>query len=439
MFFRRGHFPALCITCLGLLLTACDSEQRRPRGPNPYRRDVRVTRSSPAGTAGTDLAAGQLDRLASAEAGRATRPAAAATSAPAESPWLPRNTVGAPVMFVNKDVITVEDVLLPIRPDLERAAAALPPRPYLAKAAQLIRKELDKQIFFTVVYQEAKKGIAEEEEKQYLKAADAEIQQIVNLQFGGLHAKFEKHLAERGMTVADLRQKTKRRFVVLKFLSDRFKPLAEHPKRDELRRYYDEHRAEFTTPARAKMSLIEASFGTTAAGSRSPGTPADPAAAREAARKKIDRARQELDSGVPFAAVARKYSDGIHNSEGGAWDEIGRDSLRARYKAVSDVLFRMSPGQVSDVIEGPDAFFIVRCDAIRPEVCRSFEDAQPEIAERILEEKYGQMQDRYVRDLLAKAVFQNEAEFFQAVLAAVPPATDGFGLNASSPSMTPQQ
>ncbi len=433
MLCRRGRLFVLSFASAALLVAACDSEQRRPKGPNPYRREVRVSRSSSAATAGTNLAAGQLDRLASAEAGRATRPAAAATSAPAETPWLPRNTVGAPVMFVNKDVITVEDVLLPIRPDLERAAAALPSRSYMAKAAQLIRKELDKQIFFTVVYQEAKKGIAEEEEKQYLKAADAEIQQIVNLQFGGLHAKFEKHLAERGMTVADLREKTKRRFVVLKFLSDRFKPLAEHPKRDELRRYYEEHRTEFTTPARAKMSLIEASFRVTADRPGPPGMPADPAAAREAARRKIERARQELDSGVPFAAVARKYSDGIRNTEGGAWDEIGRDSLRARYKAVSDALFRMSPGQVSDVIEGPDAFFIVRCDAIRPESCRSFEDAQPEIAERILEKKYGEMQDRYVRDLLAKAVFQNEAEFFQAVLAAIPPATDSFGLNASSP------
>lgn len=422
MLSRRGYWFVLGVVSLALLASGCDSDQRRPKGPNPYRRDVRTANPNAGAEAAarTDLAAARLDRLAGADAAATTAP----TTAPARGPWLPRNTVGASVMFVNKDVISVEDILMTIRPELERAAAALPPRQYIMKAAQLIRKEIDKQVFFTVVYQEAKKSIVDEEDKQYVKAADAEIQQIVNLQFGGLHAKFEKHLADRGMTIADLREKTKRRFIVLKFLSDRFKPLAEHPKRDELKRYYDEHKAEFTTQARARMSLVEVSFDAEIAKPRATATPADWAAAKEAGRKKIHRARQELDSGVSFAAVAKKYSDGVHASDGGAWDEIGADSLRSRYKVVCDTLFKMTPGQVSGVLEGTDAFFIVQCDAIQPGRCASFEEAQPGMAEKLLEERYGQMQDKYVRDLLTKAVLQNEAEFFQAVLAAVPPAAD---------------
>jgi parvulin-like peptidyl-prolyl isomerase len=438
MFSRRGYPLILGLVTFAFLAPGCDSDQRRPKGPNPYRREIRAAKPSAttSAAAGTDLAASRLDRLAGANAAAPGVPASA--PAPALSPWLPRNTIGATVMFVNKDVITIQDVLLPIRPELERAAAALPPRQYITKAAQLIRKEMDRQVFFAVVYQEAKKSISDEEDKQYFKAADAEIQQIVNLQFGGLHAKFEKHLADQGLTIADVREKTKRRFVVLKFLADRFRPLAEHPKRDQLKKYYDEHKVEFTTPARARMSLIEVSFDAEITKPRSNATAADLAAAKEAGRRKIERARQELESGVPFAAVARKYSDGVHAADGGAWDEFGPASLRERYKAVCDALVRMSPGQVSGVIEGTDAFFVVRCDALQPERRRTFEETQPQIAERILEEKYGQMQDKYVRDLLIKAVFQNETEFFQAVLTAAPMPTEGPAPGTYGPAASDQ-
>ncbi len=290
------------------------------------------------------------------------------------------------------------------------------------KAAQTIRREIDRQVMFAVVYLEAKKGLSEEEEKQYLKAADAEVQQIVNLRFGGLHARFERYLTERGMTVADLREKTKRRFVVLKYLSDRFRPLAEHPKREELRKYYEAHLADFTTKARARMSLIEVSFDADLKKPRTTATAEDRAAAKASAKAKITRARQEIDSGVPFEAVARAYSDGVHAADGGAWEEIGQSSLRERYKPVCDALFAMQPGAISDVIEGSDAYFIVRCDALHPGRTLTFEEAQPQIAEKILDQRYADMQDRYVQDLLKKAIIQKDAEFFQAVMAAIPQA-----------------
>lgn len=389
-----------------VLVSGCDLGEKKPKGPNPYRREWRAT--GPAG-------------------GAISIPASNPTTAPAPEPLLPPGTIGSPVMFVNKDTIVVEEILMPIREELEKAAAALPPAQYVNKAAQTIRREIEREIYVAVVYQEAHKGLAKEEEEQYVKAADAEIQQIVNLRFGGLHAKFEKHLAERGMTVADLREKTKRRYLVHKYLDDRFKPLAAHPRRDELRKYYDAHQAEFTTKPRARMSLVEVRFDATLKKPASAATPAERAEAREAARKKAERAKQELDSGVPFDAVARVYSDGPHSDDDGAWDEFLLDSLRPRYKAVVDALATMSPGQTRGVIEGSDAWFIVRCDDLQPGRTLTFEEAQPKISARILDERYAAMQERYVQDLMRKAVIQKQAEFFQAVMAAIPRPADRRG------------
>jgi hypothetical protein len=207
---------------------------------------------------------------------------------------------------------------------------------------------------------------------------------------------------------------------VLSYLKERFRPLAEHPKRDELKRYYDAHIDAFTTEARAKMALIQLRFDAMLEGRRSTATSDQLAQAKEQARVRMAHALQELESGVPFASVARAYSDGIKRDAGGVWDEIGPNSLRRWYKPVVEKLFTMSPGETSGVIEGSGAFFIVRCLAITPEQRMSFEEAQPQIADRILDERYAEMQERYVRTLLSKAVIEGEPQFLRAVAAAAP-------------------
>jgi len=390
----------LGVVSLVLLASGCESQERRPKGPNPYRRDV-----------------GADGRTATAPAATITppdRPAESTLPCTMPAMQLGPGTIGSPVLFVNKDVLTVNDILAPLREQLERDAARLPPEEYFGKLVRTVRREIDRQACLTVIYQEAHKTLTEEQDKEILKHADEEIQQIVNLEFGGRHAKFEQQLRERGLTVAEFREKTRRDLLVRSFLASRFQALTEHPSRTELKKYYDEHADTFFFPARARMSLIQVRFDTMHDRTRTR------TQAKEAARQKIERAREELVSGVPFEAVARAYSDDFRAAEGGRWDEFALGSLRARYEAVCDALRTMRPGQVSPVVEGSDAWFIIRCDAITPERRKTFEEAQPDIAKRILDEKYAEMQEAYVRERMARAVIANEQEFFQAVMLAAP-------------------
>jgi len=386
----------------------CADGQRTPKGPNPYRRELRAESGARVDPARIDIAA--------------SSPAA---TAPVLLPPVSPRSVGPSVMFVNREPITIADVLSPIRRELEKDAERLPPRQYAATAAQKVRRSIDEQMFILVVYREAARSMTEEEEKLYSKRADEEIQRIVNLEFEGRQAKFEKHLADQGLTLKEVREKTKRRLVVYRYLAERFRPLAEHPKRDELKRYYEAHRDEFTTPPRVRMSLIEVSFEGPLRKPRSAATAAEISQARQDALAKARRAREEIESGVPFSAVARAYSDGLKASAGGAWEELDPRSLRPRYERVVRELLRMSAGQVSDVLEGTDAYFIVRCESITPERQMTFEEAQPAIAERLLEQRYQQMQKEYVDGLLRRAVVQNEEEFFRSVLAAAPQPKGG--------------
>ena len=389
---------------VALTAAGCDSEKRRTQGPNPYRREVR----DPAGGARTVMPTD-------------TQPAdVAPTSAPAEEIVRDPQAVAGTVLFVNGEAITVEDILATIRDELEAAAVALPPREYFGKLDRTVRDEMRRQISEVILFQEASRTFTEEQEKQIDKRVDAVIQERVNHEFDGLHAKLEEHLATKGETVETYRKKTKRRFVAIAFLSDQFKVLAEHPSRSELKKYYDAHLDEFTTQPRANVSLIETRYETTLKIPRQRASSAEIEAAKRAAHEKMLAAQRELESGVPFAAVAKAYSEGVKSADGGAWGEIGPNSLRDRYKVACDAVFTMTAGQVSDILAGPDAYFIVRCDAIEPQRCLSFEEAQLQIQNRLLDQRYVEKQNAYINKLLRKAVVTNDREFRVAVLLAAP-------------------
>lgn len=389
---RKRWYPFFLLILL--VSAGCDSDSKKEKGPNPYRRELRATK-------GLDPVAG---------AGATSRPATATQpdQTPASRPT--PGSVGPPVLFVNKEALTVTEVLRPIRSRLEKRAATMSPNEYYAELERAVRNEMQMQVGLILIYQEAKKTIEEKEEEFYKKQADDEIQQIVNLEYGGLHAKFEQELNRQGISIADFRDRTIRRFVAMKTLKERFNALKEQPSRQELRKYYESHISEFTEEPKARMSLIEVRF----AGGGSAGQ------SKSTAHDKIKRAQEELASEVPFAAVAKTYSEGVQARNGGAWDEIGPDSLRPRYKIVSDALFKMKAGETSSILEGPDAFFIVRCDDSTPGRQKSFEEAQADIQNEILDVRYAEQQNSYIRKLIEKAVILNENAFYQALLIAAP-------------------
>lgn len=388
---------------LAVALSACDSN-KKAKGPNPYRRDLR-----------------SADGRVATETAGTTRPAEPPSPSPsvyAVSRPVGR-TIAPPVLFVNKDALTVQDVMRPqLRARLEKKAALLAPAEYRAELERTLQYELQTEIGLLLIYQEARKAITDKEDEFFTKQADEEIQHLVNLEFGGRHARFEAHLREQGMTVAEFREKTKRRFIAMRTLRERFNNLKEQPSRAELLRYYETHPAEFTSEPKARMSLIEIRFV----------SPGERGVQKPAAREKAEQALAELESGVPFAAVARAYSEGPTRSAGGAWAEISPGSLRPRYQPVVDALFRMQPGERSGIIEGPDAFFIVRCDALAPGRRQTFEEAQDELIERILDQRYAEIQNEYIAKLMRNAILVNEAAFLQALIASAPsPAPPSLG------------
>ncbi len=90
--------------------------------------------------------------------------------------------------------------------------------------------------------------------------------------------------------------------------------------------------------------------------------PAGDAASRARATETMARVRRELDGGVAFEDLARKYSDSITARGGGQVEWTTRPAL---HPAAAAVVFALVEGQVSDVVETEAGLQVFRLDGIR--------------------------------------------------------------------------
>jgi peptidyl-prolyl cis-trans isomerase NIMA-interacting 1 len=82
---------------------------------------------------------------------------------------------------------------------------------------------------------------------------------------------------------------------------------------------------------------------------------------RAAARTRAVALRDRIVAGEDLAAVAREASDGPSGPRGGSLGAFGQGVMHPRFEAAA---FRLRPTQLSDVVETPFGFHIIRRDAL---------------------------------------------------------------------------
>ena len=352
--------------------------------------------------------------------GADTRPEPTTSPAPAGTTATRPNPFGSPVLFVNRQTITVQDVLEPILDDLLTKAEGLPLPTYQGYVQREVAQQIDFQIGLAVVYEQAQLSYTEARfEEAFQKEAERMVRDVINRRFGGVRVRYEQHLKRLDLTMDDITERAKRQVMVMQFLRDRFQPATHEPTRRELMNYYQAHLDAFTTPPRAELFLLEIPL------EESLGKPIDRASgdelaeARREARARLEEARSELARGTDFAQVARTYCQGVRARAGGAWGPISPGALTGRWAKAGEVLFSLEPGRHSEIVETDDALFVVKCGQRTPASTLSFEEAQQQILQRIAEEEFDRRRDAYIAQLVARAMIRRRDEFHRSVLSAV--------------------
>ncbi|MDQ6676419.1 MAG: peptidyl-prolyl cis-trans isomerase [Acidobacteriota bacterium] len=116
------------------------------------------------------------------------------------------------------------------------------------------------------------------------------------------------------------------------------------------------------------------------------------------ARKSIDAAEADLQSGTPFAIAADRHSDCAGNGGDLGWFPKGH-----MVPEFEEVIFAMAPGQTSPVFRSTFGFHIAHCLARKPEGTPGLPDVREEIEMRLHRERQQHEVEKYVDSLRARA------------------------------------
>jgi parvulin-like peptidyl-prolyl isomerase len=107
----------------------------------------------------------------------------------------------------------------------------------------------------------------------------------------------------------------------------------------------------------------------------------------------------KLKDGATFAEMASIYSQGSQQHQGGDWGWVERSVLR---KELADVAFSLAPGQVSDLIDSPDAVYLMQVDETKSAHARPLADVRSDIEKTLRAEQQSHLQKQWIDGLKKK-------------------------------------
>jgi hypothetical protein len=293
---------------------------------------------------------------------------------------------------VGPEVILASEVLPAYRETLDRIPKsrleALPAERVELEKKALLSKLLEERIQTKLLYLEAKRSIPEEGfpelESQIAKAFEKkEIPQRIKK--AGVESRRE--LDEKLRSIGTSLDRIKRQFIEQALASqwlhqenDR-DPTISH---QEMYDYYQEHLADFETPARARwerLSVRKPRYG-------------DPAGARA----KLARLGNQVMQGASIADVLKAEAGEEPECAGGTQGWITQNSLEVS-PTLEQAIFGLPVGRLSQIFEDADCFHIVRV-LEREEATRTeFGEAQSEIREKLQTERWQEQVTEYLAKL----------------------------------------
>jgi peptidyl-prolyl cis-trans isomerase SurA len=108
----------------------------------------------------------------------------------------------------------------------------------------------------------------------------------------------------------------------------------------------------------------------------------------------------KIKDGAPFAEMAAVNSDGSQSSQGGDWGWVDKTFLR---EDLAKVAFSLKPGQLSDVLEKAEGFYIMLVEEARPAHVRPLSEVRDEIEVILKTQERNRLEKKWLDRLKNKA------------------------------------
>jgi len=288
---------------------------------------------------------------------------------------------------VGPEVILAVEVSSGMDDLIQQNKDRMPPEELQRQVRMLMRQRLKNHIETKLIFLDAKQSIPEENFPNVEKSLgdhfeESELEKLLKRAKVQTRRELDQKFRQIGSSI----EREKRAFMQRTLAQQWMRQKVKHDEEvtyDQMLDYYYEHMDDFRHPARARWEELVVSF------SKHP----DKAAARAA----ISWMGNQVQDGIPLAAVAKEHSDGATAAGGGRRDWTTKGSLVS--EAVDGALFGLPLGQLSPILESKRGYHIVRVTQREPAYCTPFLKAQAEIEPKIRQRRTRKLMQEYLADL----------------------------------------
>ncbi|HEY6228747.1 MAG TPA: peptidylprolyl isomerase [Verrucomicrobiae bacterium] len=288
--------------------------------------------------------------------------------------------VNAIAVIVNDQVITMKDLFMAMRDDIDflQQRYASQPKVLDEKLKQLKAETLETMVDNRLVLNEFKtigKPLPES-------LIDQRVNEDVKKKFGDRLTAI-KTLQQGGVTWESYREKVRDNFI-LQLMWNAKVPHDPVISPTRIENYYVKHQDEYKLEDRVKLRMIVVT-------NRPSGGVSAMELAREIAKK--------VDEGASFSEMARVYSQGSQAADGGDWGWVERKVLR---QDLAKVAFSLKAGQRSEPIETPSGVYLMYAEQAELSHVRSLTEVREEIENTLKADEVRRLRQQFVERLKKK-------------------------------------
>lgn len=294
------------------------------------------------------------------------------------------NLLNGVAVIVNDRVITYQEVEQALAPDLDvlRNQYARKPEVFQEKALQARKEWVEKLTERELILNEFKN----EGYNLPQTVIDDEVERRTREQFGD-RLTLMKTLQSQGVTLEQFREQVRENMIIQAMRGQTVNPekIVISPYKIEM--YYLRNREKFQLEDQVKLRMIYLSK------SEFPGP-------EDRLRKVAEEIAAKLEAGAPFGEMAAIYSNDSHRANGGDWGWIERSILR---EDLADIAFKMNAGELSEIIDVPDGFYLIKVDDVRRAHTRPLSEVRDEIEQTLISAEVDRLRRQWIDRLKKKS------------------------------------
>ena len=197
-----------------------------------------------------------------------------------------------------------------------------------------------------------------------------------------------KTLEAEGMTYEKFRQQVRENFIVEALRSKNInQEIIISPHKIEV--YYLAHRDDFKVEDEVKLRMIVMNKSAEANAPQAP--------------KLAEEILAKIKEGASFEEMAKLYSQDSRRTHGGDWDWVERSSLR---KELAEIAFKLKPGERSDVIDTPEACYLMFVEDSRLAHAKPLSEVRETVERTLLLDEQKRLEKQWIDKLRKKTFVQ---------------------------------